>query len=84
MLAAAMGNPGVLHEPWAPQVGVSEVGPDTVELVLTYWVDVFDPKYDEGRLRYEVMRDAIRGLRQAGFNAPATTVEMRVPSNAGA
>lgn len=77
MLAAATGNPGVLREPWAPVVRVGEMGPDTVELVLTYWVDVFNPRYRETRIRYEVARNALRALRQAGFNAPATTVEMR-------
>jgi len=77
MLAAAHSNPGVLREPWAPAVGVGEVGPDTVELVLTYWVNVFDLNYGETRIRYEVMRDVLRDLRKGGFDAPATTVEMR-------
>ncbi|MBK9175941.1 MAG: mechanosensitive ion channel family protein [Flavobacteriales bacterium] len=81
MLAAANGNPGVLHEPWAPVVGVGEVGPDTVELVLTYWVNVFDLDHPETRIRYEVTRDALRDLRQSGFHAPATTVQMREPLN---
>ncbi len=79
--AAATENPGVLKEPWTPNVGVGELGPDTVELVLTYWVDVFDPDWTEGRIRYQVTRKAIHDLRQAGFNAPATTVEMREPLN---
>lgn len=79
LLAAAADNPGVLKAPWAPAVSVGEVGPDNVELVLTYWVDVFDPKWPEGRIRFEVTRRALRDLRKAGFQAPATTVEMRVP-----
>jgi len=79
LLAAAARNPGVLHEPWAPVVGVGEVGPDTVELVLTYWVDVFDTDHNESRTRYEVMRDALRELRQGGYKAPATTAQMREP-----
>jgi small-conductance mechanosensitive channel len=83
MVAAAMGNPGVLREPWAPNVGIGEVGPDTVELLLTYWVDVFDPEWSEGRIRYEVTRKALGDLRAAGFNAPATTVAMRDTTNAG-
>jgi small conductance mechanosensitive channel len=77
MLAAAMENPGALKAPWAPAVRIGEVGPDTVELVLTYWVDVFDANFSEGKIRYEVTRKALGDLRSAGFNAPATTVEMR-------
>lgn len=77
LLAAAMENPGVLREPWAPAVGVGEVGLDAIELVLTYWVDVFDANWTEGRIRYEVTRKAFADLRSAGYNAPATTVEMR-------
>jgi small-conductance mechanosensitive channel len=83
LLAAAAENPGVLKDPHTPKVGIGEVGPDTVELVLTYWVDVFDPNWSEGRVRFQVTRKALHDLRHAGFNAPATTVEMRVPADAG-
>jgi len=81
LLAAALEDPGVLQEPLVPNVGIGEVGPD-VELVLTYWVNVFDTKWDEGRIRYRVTRKALGDLRSAGFNAPATTVEMRSSGNA--
>ncbi len=77
MMAAANDNPGVLGEPWPPNVLAGEVGPDTVELVLTFWVNVFDTNWSEGLIRYQVTRKVLKDLRSAGFNAPATTVAMR-------
>lgn len=81
LLDAAMKNPGVLREPWAPAILIGEVGPDTVELILTYWVDVFDENWTEGRIRFEVTRKALNDLRAAGYNAPATVVETRVAAS---
>ncbi|MEX1132512.1 MAG: mechanosensitive ion channel family protein, partial [Flavobacteriales bacterium] len=77
LLNAAMEHPRVLHAPWAPALGIGAVSSGTIELVLTYWIDVFDANSNEGRIRYEVTRKAFSDLRNAGFNAPANTVEMR-------
>ena len=54
---------------------------DTVEILLTYWVNV--SIRNGPRIRYEVTRKALGDLRAAGFNAPATTVAMRDTTNAG-
>lgn len=69
--------PGVLGGERAPAVRIGEVGPDSVDLKLTYWVDVFDDERSEGHIRYDVVQRTIKALRQAGFAPPPTSIDVR-------
>lgn len=81
LISAASNTSGVLHAPNPPAVGIGEIGPDTVELMLTYWIDVLNTDRSPVKIRYSVVLQALKNLREAGFAAPATTVEMRNSAN---
>lgn len=69
--------PGVLKEEKKPAVYISEPATSTLNLIIYYWIDTFDPNVNGLQLKTDVIKNVLKTLNQAGYYLPADIIELK-------
>lgn len=69
--------PGVLHDEKKPSVHIAEPATSTLNLIIYYWIDTFDPKISGLQLKTDVINRVLKALDGAGYYLPADIIELK-------
>lgn len=70
---------GVLKEDKIPSITISELGTNTININVKFWVDTFESKRGSvhNSIRSEVINEVVEALISNGFGLPANIVELK-------
>lgn len=68
---------GVLQNTKMPNVWISDLAESTLNLQVTFWVDTFDRKIGDMKVKTNAIIAVLEGLEKAGFNLPSKIVELK-------
>lgn len=68
---------GVLNEGKNPNVWISELSESTLNIQAVFWVDTFDGRISDMRVKTDAIIAVLTALEKAGFNMPAQVLEIK-------
>lgn len=69
--------PGVLQDEKKPSVYIAEPATSTLNLIVYYWIDTFDPKVNGLQLKTDVIHSVLKALDGEGYYLPADIIELK-------
>jgi small-conductance mechanosensitive channel len=77
ILEALSNVEGVLTETKKPNAWISDLSESTLNLQVVFWVDTFDRKISDMKVKTDAIIMVLTALEQAGFNMPAQVLEIK-------
>ena len=71
-------HPGIIHEPdKAPDVVYQELASSTLNIQCRYWIDTFDSKVSQVKLKIALVNQVMEALNAEGFYLPSDIIEVK-------
>ncbi|MDX5337470.1 MAG: mechanosensitive ion channel family protein [Cyclobacteriaceae bacterium] len=77
ILEAIVQVDGVLKEEKEPKVWVLELGESTLNIQVTFWVDTFDQRVSDLKVKSDAILKVLTTLEKSGFNLPSKIIELK-------
>lgn len=77
ILEAIVQVDGVLKEEKEPKVWVLELGESTLNIQVTFWVDTFDRRVSDLKVKSDAILKVLTTLEKSGFNLPSKIIELK-------
>jgi small conductance mechanosensitive channel len=72
---------GVLTKAKKPSVNITEMGSNTLNITITYWVNTYDKLLPDVKVRSNAILTVLTALEKEGINLPGNIIEVKNHSN---
>ena len=69
--------PGVIQETKVPKTMLADLGVNTINITVQYWVNTLNSQYSGTEIHSQALREVLTNLEQAGFNMPGNILELK-------